>query len=79
MKLANNSKFWGGLKKQLPKYLEADEVKAGRFLIVAFNENDVMRLSKIYEQIAEVAVETGYSITHEVVDAVWKPPSASKL
>ena len=79
MKLANNSKFWGGLKKQLPKYLEADEVKAGRFLIVDFNENDVLRLSKIYEQIAEVAVETGYSITHEVVDAVWKPPSASKL
>jgi hypothetical protein len=79
MKLANNSKFWGGLKKQLPKYLEADEVKAGRFLIVAFNESDVRRLNKIYEQIAEVASETGYGITHEVVDAVWKPPSASKL
>jgi hypothetical protein len=79
MKLANNSKFWGGLKKQLPKYLDADEVKTGRFLIVAFNENDVKRLNNIYEQIADVAAKTKYKITHEVVDAVWKPASASKL
>lgn len=79
MKLANNSKFWGSLKKQLPKYLEADEIKTGRFLIVAFNENDVQRLNKIYGQIAEVAAKANYQITHKAVDAIWKPPSASTL
>jgi hypothetical protein len=79
MKLAKNSKFWAGLKKQLPKYLEAEEVKIGRFLIVAFNANDVTRLTSIYHKIAEISSKTKYSIEHEVVDAVWKPPSASKL
>ena len=79
MKLANNSKFWNGIKKQLPKYLEADDVKTGRFLIVAFNENDVERLNRVYGQIAEIASELKYEVTHEVVDAVWKPDSASKL
>lgn len=79
MKLANNSKFWNGLKKQLPKYLEAEEVKTGRFLIIAFNENDVKRLNRIYEKISEIAAETKYKIKHEVVDAVWKPASASNL
>ena len=79
MKLANNSKFWRGLKKQLPTHLEAEEVLTGRFLIIAFNENDVKRLNGIYEKISEVAAETKYKIKHEVVDAVWKPPSASNL
>ena len=79
MKLANNTKFWNGLKKQLPKYLEAEEVKTGRFLIVAFNENDVERLNGIYQKIADVAAETNYEIEHKVVDAVWRPQSASKL
>lgn len=79
MKLANNSKFWGGLKNQLPKYLEAEEVKTGRFLIIAFNETDVTRLNAIYEKISDIAAETKYQIKHEVVDAVWKPPSASNL
>jgi hypothetical protein len=79
MKLANNSKFWSGLTKQLPKYLEAEEVRVGRFLIIAFNENDVTRLNLIYERIAEIAAETKYNIEHEVVESVWKPPSASKL
>ncbi|WP_375263358.1 hypothetical protein [Palleronia sp.] len=79
LKLANNSKFWSGLKKQLPKYLAAEEVKAGRFLIIAFNESDVMRLNSIYDRISVIAQETGYEITHEVVDAVFRPPSASNL
>ncbi|QRF67403.1 hypothetical protein [Ponticoccus alexandrii] len=79
MKLANNTKFWSGLKKQLPKYLQAEEVKTGRFLIVAFNEKDVKRLNSIYQKIADVAAETSYETKHEVVDAVWRPVSASKL
>lgn len=79
MKLAKNTKFWNGLEKQLPKYLEAEEIKEGRFLVISFDENDVKKLNGIYEKIADIRKKTDYAITHEVVQAIYKPPSASKL
>ena len=36
-KLAKNSKFWNGLKKQLPQYMKIDSCKLGIFLVVAFS------------------------------------------
>lgn len=79
MKLAKNSKFWSGLEKQLPKYLEAEEARLGHFLIVTFTAADVERLNTIYERVASVNARTGYEITHSLVEAVFRPPSASKL
>lgn len=79
MKLAKNTKFWSGLEKQLPKYLDAEGVKIGHFLVVTFTEADVGRLKKIYERVATVNAQTGYDITHSIVEAVFRPPSASKL
>lgn len=79
MKLAKNTKFWSGLEKQLPKYLEAEGVKVGRFLIVTFSGADVERLNDIYERVAKVNSSTGYEIKHSLVEAVFRPPSASKL
>ncbi|MBM1688819.1 hypothetical protein [Sulfitobacter geojensis] len=79
MKLAKNTKFWAGLEKQLPKYLEAEEVKVGHFLIVAFSDADVKRLNKIYERVGAINDLTGYDIKHSVVEAIFRPPSASVL
>lgn len=79
MKLAKNSKFWSGLERQLPKYLEAEGVELGRFLVIAFSETDIARLNSIYDRVAKVNASTDYNIQHCVVEAVHRPPSASKL
>lgn len=79
LKLAKNSKFWSGLERQLPKYLESEGVKVGRFLIITFTEADVNRLNDIYERVAKVNKATGFEIEHFIVEAVFRPPSASKL
>ncbi|SON56529.1 hypothetical protein HDIA_2988 [Hartmannibacter diazotrophicus] len=79
MKLAKNSKFWSGLKKQLPKYLEAEEIQIGRFLIIAFTDSDIQRLNDIYKEVSEINSKTGYQIKHCVVEAMYRPPSASRL
>lgn len=79
MKLAKNTKFWHGIEKQLPKYLQAEDVKVGHFLVIAFNEADVERLSNIYDRVESVNALTGYDITHSIVEAIYRPPSASML
>ncbi|QFT63784.1 hypothetical protein [Roseivivax sp. THAF30] len=79
VKLANNTRFWHGLESQLTKYLEAEEVSLGRFLIIAFNEKDIERLGDIYKRVNKVNLETQYEISHSLVEATFRPPSASKL
>lgn len=79
MKLAKNTKFWAGLERQLPKYLEAEEARVGHFLVITFNESDVARLENIYTRIKEVNEKTSYHISTTIVEAVFRPPSASKL
>jgi hypothetical protein len=79
MKLAKNTKFWSGLEKQLPKYLEAEDVKHGHFLVIAFSESDVGRLNNIHERVAAMNAQTNFEITHSVVEAVFRPRSASIL
>lgn len=79
MKLAKNTKFWDGLEKQLPKYLESEGIDLGRFLIITFTEADINRLKGIYERVSKLNDKTGYKIEHNIVEAIYKPPSASKL
>lgn len=79
VKLAKNTKFWSGLEKQLPQYLKAEETRLGRFLIIAFTADDVLKLNGIYERVAAVNSRTGYEIDHSLVEAVFRPPSASRL
>lgn len=79
-KLAKNSKFWNGLKKQLPKYMKVDSCKLGVFLVIAFTDNDIKRVNDI-QDIAKDTEETyGVQIKVIVVDArVNNKQSASKL
>lgn len=79
LKLAKNSKFWNGLSKQLPKYLEADGVEVGYFIIILCKDNEFKKLSKLRETIKGLRSSLPYEITEIIIDARRNPPSASKL
>jgi hypothetical protein len=78
-KLIKNSKFWNGLNKQLPKYLEAEDVDLGYFLVFAYTDNDLNRIAGIEEKAAKMSIEIGRQLRVIVVDATKSPPSASVL
>ena len=79
VKLAKNTKFWNGLRKQLPKYLEAENIEIGYFLVVCYSDKDFERISGIDEEVRELNKHLPYTIKVEIVDASWGPPSASLL
>lgn len=54
LKLAKNSKFWNGLERQLPKYLEAEDIDIGYFVVIVYTENDLKRLSDIRKRVRMV-------------------------
>lgn len=78
-KLARNTKFWNGLRKQLPAYQKAEGVEHGFFLVVCFTEADFKRVKHIEAEVAAVRAATSYKITCVVIDASPEKPSASKL
>lgn len=79
LKLARNSRFWNGLTKQLPKYMEAEGVSIGYFVAVLTNEKDSEKMSEIQSIVDEVNAATGYTIKPYFIDATRDKPSASKL
>lgn len=78
LKLAKNTKFWNGLSKQLPKYQEAEGADLGYFIVIAYSDNDIKKLSNIQKIVEKINVATGYTIQAIIIDA-RKPLSASKL
>jgi len=79
LKLAKNTKFWNGLSKQLPKYLEAEGVSIGYFISVLKTENDLKRMKDIQARVEEVNQATEYQIRALFIDATREKPSASNL
>ncbi len=79
LKLAKNSKFWNGLNKQLPKYMQAENIHIGYFVIIMFNEKDHKKLTLLRKKIEEVNKKTDYTIISIAIDASHSPVSASKL
>jgi hypothetical protein len=79
LKLAKNSKFWNGLTKQLPKYLQAEEIRIGYFLVVVQSDQDLKRLRSIKSRVSALNKSTNYDISTTIIDARRNPPSASKL
>jgi hypothetical protein len=80
VKLAKNSKFWAGLKKQLPTYMKAEEVKRGYFLVIFYTTEEMERkLVTIHQVVKEVTASESLILGTEVVDATQNKPSASKL
>lgn len=49
IKLAKNTKFWNGLKKQLPLYMNVDSCDKGIFLVIVYTDKDVERIKNIQE------------------------------
>ncbi len=79
LKLVKNTKFWNGLLKQLPKYLEADSVDKGYFIIIACKDSDFKKLNKLQEMISRLRSSLPYDINAIIIDARRNPPSASTL
>lgn len=79
LKLAKNTKFWNGLTKQLPKYLESEGVNTGFFIVVVYSDNDLARVKEIELRVEEVRRNTGKRILVKIVDASRNHPSASLL
>lgn len=79
-KLAKNSKFWNGIKKQLPKYMKIDSCKLGIFLVIAFTDKDIKRVNDIQDIARETEEYYNITIKTVVVDArIDNKESASKL
>ena len=79
VKLAKNTRFWNGLKKQLPQYMKIDLCRKGIFLVIIYSDNDLKRIRKI--QTIKKETEILYNIDLEViiVDArINNKESASK-
>lgn len=79
VKLARNSRFWNGLRRQLPKYQEAEGIELGYFVVVVYSEADLNKIAGIQNAVEAVNQETGYAITPFIIDARQNPPPASRL
>ena len=79
-KLAKNTHFWNGLKKQLPKYMQIDSCNFGIFLVIVYTDKDLKRISDIQNITSETAREYNITLKTVIVDARKNNKvSASKL
>lgn len=76
-KLVSNSRYWNGLERQLPKYMLAEEIEKGIFMLVAFSEDEFNKGNRYISQVHELKLP--YDIATMMVDASTEKPSASKL
>ncbi len=68
-KLAKNTRFWNGLKKQLPQYMKTDSCYYGIFLVVVYTDKDMDRINDIEEVRKETAELYGIHLEVVIVDA----------
>ena len=69
IKLAKNTKFWNGLKNQLPLYMNVDSCNKGIFLVIVYTDKDAERIKKIQEVCHEVCQYHNVDIKIVSVDA----------
>jgi hypothetical protein len=80
VKLASNSRFWRGLRKQLPQYMKSEGIETGVFVAFVFTEAEARMASELRKVAKAVEEETGYRISTVVIDARRdNKASASKL
>lgn len=79
LKLIKNTRFWQGLGKQLPKYLEAEGIRDGRFVAIAYSDADIKKIADIVARTELLNAKLPYDLQCEVIDAERDPISASKL
>ena len=69
IKLAKNTKFWNGLKKQLPLYMKVDSCDKGIFLVIIYTDKDAERLKKIQYICQDVCQSHNIDIKIVPIDA----------
>lgn len=69
IKLAQNTQFWNGLKKQLPQYMKVDSCQYGIFLVVVYTDKDMERIKDIEKIRAETECEYDIQLKVVIVDA----------
>ncbi len=80
VKKVENGRFWNGLHKQLPSYLESDSSGYGWFIAVQFNDTKTScdRVQQLPNEVKGMTANLGKNIRFTVIDA--RPPkSASKI
>ena len=53
----------------MPKYLQAEEINIGFFIVIVYTDNDIKRVKDIRERVKLVQQATGYEISVIVIDA----------
>ncbi len=78
VKKLENTKFWNGLERQLPSYMDSDEVHDGWFLVVKYRSGKRWdkRRSDVPLRVQQVSREKNLNIRCVIVDA-RQPMSAS--
>jgi hypothetical protein len=80
LKLASNTKFWSGLRKQLPQYMRSESIAEGYFIAICYTERDIARAREVARTAAKVSKALRYRITALTIDAQRdNKRSASKL
>ena len=78
-KLARNTRFWNGLKKQLPQYMKIDSCHRGIFLVIVYSDKDLKRINDIQNIKTETARFYQVDLEVVIVDArIENKESASK-
>lgn len=79
LKKENNSKLVHGLSKQLPTYMNSEEVRFGFFIIFDFGTKDISKLKENMEE-QRIQLERDKGITLRIIYIDAKPKlSASKI
>ena len=79
IKFISNTKFWDGLEKQLPMYMDVDDGTEGIFMAIAHYKEDLDKIKEIKEILNQVNQKAKINITAITIDASLDKPSASKL
>ncbi|AZA84424.1 hypothetical protein C1637_06165 [Chryseobacterium lactis] len=79
VKLAKNNRFWDGVRLQLPKYMQAEEIDKGYFLVICYSEKEIEKVKELQKISKQVSKEQRKEIIPIIVDATPDKKSASKL
>ncbi|WP_295230355.1 hypothetical protein [uncultured Chryseobacterium sp.] len=79
IKLAKNNRFWDGVRLQLPKYMETEDITKGYFLVVCYSQKEIEKVVGLQKISKEISKEIKRDIIPIIVDATPDKDSASKL
>lgn len=77
VKKVSNSRFWNGLKKQLPAYMDSEQIKLGCFIVIVYTDKDLKKIIAINNVISQIQTEKNISISLLVVEARKKKTAST--